>query len=133
MQYVDMVRNYQKDMELSKAVQKAVDQCIKNNILRTFLLANKSEVVSMTIFEYDEELHKKTLLEEGYEDGLGDGEMLAIISLVCKKLQKGKTIEEIVTELEEEELVKKVIDVIQGLEIPYNPKDVLQKLKKLDE
>ena len=27
----------------------------------------------MSIFEYDEELHKKTLLEEGYEKGLERG------------------------------------------------------------
>ena len=27
----------------------------------------------MSIFEYDEELHKKTLLEEGYEEGLKIG------------------------------------------------------------
>ncbi|MGN0341429.1 MAG: hypothetical protein ACI4DO_01430, partial [Roseburia sp.] len=35
--------------------------CIANGILKDFLSENKAEVIKMTIFEYDEELHKKTL------------------------------------------------------------------------
>ena len=71
--YVDTVRKLAKDIALDEAVKKAVDDCIKNDILKDFLLANKAEVVSMSIFEYDEELHKKTLLAEGYEDGYNAG------------------------------------------------------------
>ena len=73
MKYVDTVRKLAKDIALDEAVKKAVDDCIKNDILKDFLLANKAEVVSMSIFEYDEELHKKTLLAEGYEDGYNAG------------------------------------------------------------
>ena len=73
MEYVDTVRKFAKDCTLDEAVKKAVDDCIKNDILKDFLLANKAEVVSMSIFEYDEELHKKTLLAEGYEDGYNAG------------------------------------------------------------
>ena len=73
MKYVDTVRKLAKDIALDEAVKKAVDDCIKNDILKDFLLANKAEVVSMSIFEYDEELHKKTLLAEGFEDGYNAG------------------------------------------------------------
>ena len=73
MEYVDTVRKFAKDSSLDEAVKKAVDDCIKNDILKDFLLANKAEVVSMSIFEYDEELHKKTLLAEGFEDGYNAG------------------------------------------------------------
>ena len=73
MKYVDTVRKLAKDIALEEAVQKAVDDCIENDILKDFLLANKAEVVSMSIFEYDEELHKKTLLAEGFEDGYNAG------------------------------------------------------------
>ncbi len=73
MEYVDKVRKFAKDCTLDEAVKKAVDDCIENDILKDFLLANKAEVVSMSIFEYDEELHKKTLLAEGYEDGYNAG------------------------------------------------------------
>ena len=73
MQYVDILRENMKSHPLKEAVIITVDYCIEQDILKDFLLANKSEVVSMSIFEYDEELHKKTLLSEGYEDGYADG------------------------------------------------------------
>ena len=57
----------QKTLLLSEAFEN-----INHDILREFLLANKVEVTSMSIFEYDEELHKKTLLKEGYEEGYDD-------------------------------------------------------------
>ena len=73
MQYVDILRENMKNHPLKDAVIITVDYCIEHDILKDFLLANKSEVISMSIFEYDEELHKKTLLSEGYEDGYADG------------------------------------------------------------
>ncbi|MBQ8923190.1 MAG: hypothetical protein IJ053_00205, partial [Lachnospiraceae bacterium] len=72
MEYVDTVRRFHKAYPLEEAVRLAVDYCINHDILREFLLANKAEVTSMSIFEYDEELHKKTLLKEGYEEGYDD-------------------------------------------------------------
>ncbi len=38
--------------------------------LKDFLLANKAEVISMSIFEFDEELYKKSIREESFEAGL---------------------------------------------------------------
>ncbi|MBQ8913706.1 MAG: hypothetical protein IJ054_06650 [Lachnospiraceae bacterium] len=73
MSYVDEVRKNLETYPLEEAVPKAIDYCISNDILKDFLLANKAEVVSMSIFEYDEELHKKTLLQEGYEEGYDIG------------------------------------------------------------
>ena len=73
MQYVDKVREYRNDLTLDEAVPLAIDYCIKNDILRDFLLKNKAEVISMSIFEFDEELYKKAIKEEGYEDGYKEG------------------------------------------------------------
>ena len=73
MQYVDVVRKYSEDHTLEEAVPLAVDYCIKHNILKDFLLANKAEVISMSIFEFDEELYKKSIREEGYEEGIEKG------------------------------------------------------------
>ena len=73
MQYVDILRENRKTHPLKDAVIITVDYCIEHDILKDFLLANKSEVISMSIFEYDEELHNKTLLSEGYDDGYADG------------------------------------------------------------
>ena len=73
MQYVNLVRDNLKDYSLEDAVPLAVDYCITHDILKDFLLANKAEVVSMSIFEFDEELYKKSIREEGYEDGYKKG------------------------------------------------------------
>ena len=73
MQYVEILRENLKNNSIKEAVIITVEYCIEHDILRDFLLENKAEVISMSIFEYDEELHKKTLLSEGYEDGYEDG------------------------------------------------------------
>jgi hypothetical protein len=73
MEFTDRIRRYSKEMPLNEAVPKAVDECISEGILAEFLRKNKSEVIPMSIFEYDEELHLRTVREEGYEDGVADG------------------------------------------------------------
>ena len=81
MQYVDKVRHYTKTMHLDQAVSKAVDDCIQEGILAEFLTSWKSEVIAMSIFEYDEKREKKKLLQterkfarlEGQREGLALG------------------------------------------------------------
>ena len=65
--YVKWVRTYAKQMPLAEAVEKAVDDCIKEGILSEFLIKNRAEAIAMSIYEYDEELHFKTLYEEGMD------------------------------------------------------------------
>ena len=72
-QYVACVRRYAKEFELNEAVKLAVDECIRNNILSEFLRANKSEVISMSIFEYDKEEEERKLRKAEYEAGVSDG------------------------------------------------------------
>ncbi len=72
-QYVDCVRKYKKTLSVNEAVDCAVEECIQQGILESFLRANKAEVKSMSIFEYDEEAVKKLWKQEFYEDGRADG------------------------------------------------------------
>ena len=72
-QYVKCVRRYAKKFELNEAVKLAVDECIRNNILSEFLRANKSEVISMSIFEYDKEEEERKLRKAEYEAGVAAG------------------------------------------------------------
>lgn len=69
MQYVDMVRKYSQEMELKDAVTKAVDECIRKNILRDFLLRQKAEVIKMSIYEFDEEREMRLIREDEREFG----------------------------------------------------------------
>ena len=72
-QYVACVRKYAKEFELNEAVKLAVDECIRNNILSEFLRANKLEVISMSIFEYDKEEEERKLRKAEYEAGVAAG------------------------------------------------------------
>ena len=88
--YVDKVRYYQnqKKLSLKKAVDKAIQECLKEGILTEFLRKNRSEIVGISIFEYDEELLKKDQFEYGMEcgikQGIERGIQFALIGLVKK-------------------------------------------------
>ena len=77
-QYVVRVRHYALEMSLNQAVERAVDECIREGILAEFLTRNRNEVISMSIFEYDKELEEKKLrkaeYEAGREAGFSEGE-----------------------------------------------------------
>ena len=99
-QYVARVRKYiaQPDVTLEEAVEQAIDECIKAGILAEFLMRNRAEVVSMSIFEYDKEEEEKKLRRAEFE--AGKVEMLK--QQIKKKLAKGKNCEVIAEELETE-------------------------------
>ena len=68
-QYVAKVREYARETELDVAVEQAANDCIQNNILTEFLRKNKSEVIAMSIFEYDKEEEEKKLRKAEFEAG----------------------------------------------------------------
>lgn len=72
--FVDQVRKFMKTIPINEAVEAAVVYCIEHDILRSFLMKNRAEVVDVCIFEYNEELHLKTIKEEGVEEGIEIGE-----------------------------------------------------------
>ena len=97
MQYVEKVRAYKETMPIEKAVGKSVDECIAEGILKDFLIKHKAEAIQMSIFEYDEELHKRTLLEEGFEKGMEQG--LELGRAEGKAEGKAETLLELLVEL----------------------------------
>ena len=81
-QYVALVRKYKEESgSLDDAVNRAVDECIKNDILADFLRKNRAEVVMTSIFEYNKEEEERKLrtaerqagYDEGYDSGYGSG------------------------------------------------------------
>ena len=60
-------------IKLESAVLQALEECISENILAEFFRGNREEVVEMSIWEFDQELHDKTLLEDGEAIGLEKG------------------------------------------------------------
>ncbi len=72
-QYVAKVREYARTAELNTAVEQAVNDCIQSGILAEFLRKHKSEVIAMSIFEYDKEEEEKKLRKAEYEAGYNTG------------------------------------------------------------
>ena len=69
---VKRTRENQQTMPFSQAISKAVDDCIHDGILADFLKACKTEVVGMSIFEFDREEWERQVRTEEYEDGAYD-------------------------------------------------------------
>ena len=87
--YVSLVREYLKSLELKDAIEKAVNECIRDGILADFLKKNKAEVISMCLFEYDEELHRKSMNEYYREEGLRQGREEGIKQGIQEGIQEG--------------------------------------------
>lgn len=80
-EYVARIGTYSAEMPLTDAVEKAITECIHENILRDFLLKNRAEAKAMSIYEYDEEKTLRMFREEGYEDGERNGKIQATIEM----------------------------------------------------
>lgn len=72
--FVAAVRKNLKEMNLQESAARAVDECIEKDILKDFFLEQKSEVIAMSIYEYNEEYVRKALYEDGEENGYRKGE-----------------------------------------------------------
>lgn len=71
--YVEKVRNYAETMELTETVNRAVNECIAENVLKDFLLDQKAVVVKLSIYEYDEERELQLIREGEREIGREEG------------------------------------------------------------
>ena len=96
-EYVYRVRVYAETMSIEEAVDKAIDECIKGDILREFLEKNRAEAKSMSIYEYNEEEHIKLEREDAFEDGRAEGlaEGLALAKKMFQLQREGFCNEEI--------------------------------------
>ncbi len=73
----------------------------------------------------------KRLLNEGISQGKEQGIKLKLVSMVCKKLVKGKTPQEIAEDLEEDlSEIQKICTVASGFAPEYQPEVVLAAIEK---
>lgn len=91
--FVDTVRQYiSSGYTRERAVEKSVEECICNNVLKDFLIRNKAEVLSMLFSEYAWEIHLKNLQEEDWKKGLEEGQRLTRIEDILDLLSEMGTI-----------------------------------------
>ena len=55
---------------MEDAVSKAMDACIRQNVLTDFLKKHRAEVLEMILTTYNKKLHEKTLRREGRDEGI---------------------------------------------------------------
>ena len=70
-QFIDIIRHYLKENEHwsnEQAISKAIDDCIKNNILRDILQKERLRVMASILSEFDEVGYKEMIRQEAYED-----------------------------------------------------------------
>lgn len=89
MQYIEKVRTYAKSMATALAVEKAVNECIKQGILKDFLLRYKSEAIQMSIFEYDQERELKLIRADEREIGWKDGHKQGLLQGIQQGEKEG--------------------------------------------
>ena len=83
---MECIRKYAAEMDIAEAVDRAVTECIRNNILADFLSAQRAEVIAVSIFEYNEEEELKKIRADEYsigiEAGKAEGTAEAILELL---------------------------------------------------
>jgi hypothetical protein len=71
-------------------------------------------------------------LKEGLEEGLKEGDLKCIIKLVCQKLLKGKSVDQIVDETESTpEIIQPIVDAAKKFASELNNPDVYDKIYKV--
>lgn len=78
-EFVTRVRKCVKEeASLADAVERAVTECIREGILENFLRSQRSEVVAMSILEFNREEELKKLRRSEYENGKAEGKAEAL-------------------------------------------------------
>ena len=88
--FVDRVRRYSKAATLTEAVDRAIEECIEENVLKDFLSKNRREAKNMVLTEFDEKKYLAMMRKEEWEDGhaagLREGETKGRLTLFTSML-----------------------------------------------
>jgi predicted transposase/invertase (TIGR01784 family) len=100
--FVSLVKEYVKSMNRDSAILKAIDVCIRQNVLKRFLEENASEVRNMLLTEWDSDKALKIAKEEAREDGWAEGFFQTAKAMLAKGMSIALISE--ITGLREEEI-----------------------------
>ena len=113
----------------AEAVSLAIEEAIRNNILKEILRNNKAEVTNMLLTEFDEKDYIKGVKEESERRGREEERLEGKIYLIIKKVKKSKPFQTIASELEEEEAdIKPIYDAVVASAPDYDIEEIKAKL-----
>lgn len=95
-------RNQEAGMNLNEAMDKAIDDCIAEGILRELLVKNRAEVRNMVLSSFNREVYERDLREEGREEGIKQ------LNVLYHKLIETGRIEDIAKATEDEEYLNQL-------------------------
>ncbi len=110
------------------AINQTIDECIEENRLKDILINQRSEVLGVLLSTFNKERYEQGLkddayqaghtdgFENGFENGLLEGSKKALYDLIQKKLEKGKSIEDIAEEIEQS------IEYVEQLLVEFSQK-----------
>ena len=114
-------------MKIENALNKSIDEVPDDFVLKQFLKINKSEVFAMLLTEYNEEEVMELFRADGEKKGINKH----LIDLICKKLKKGKDIDTIADEVEEEvTIITPIVEVAKKFAPDYDVDAIYAELHK---
>ena len=126
--FVAEVRLNRKKYGTAASIKRAIDSMPNDYTIKNFLIGHLKEVEGMLERDYNEEevmeLFKKDYKEEGRDE--------TIITQICKKLIKGKTIPEIAEAIEEpEEKVSEICKIASKYLPDYDINKIMSELEEM--
>lgn len=98
--FVHKIRKYiNEKYTIEEAAKKAIDECIKENVLREILRKERERIMSSILSEFDIEKYEKVIHQDGYIEGVEDGIEKGIRALLEHYQKRGISKEEAIIEI----------------------------------
>ena len=117
--FVQKVKAYSKEHQRDKAIELAVNDCIKEEILKEILIKNRAEVVDMLLTEYDEEKRIRIMEKQ--------------IEIAMQRAKQEQQEKEIAVQRAKQEQQEKEIAMQQAEEYQQQIQELQQQILKLTE
>ena len=93
--FVSKVKEYSHTMPIKEAIDLAVGYAISHNYLDGFFKKHKEGIMLSCLTEFNEEVFRKGIHEEGYAEGHAEGQSTERLATIQKLHAKGKSVDEI--------------------------------------
>ncbi|MGN0710475.1 MAG: hypothetical protein ACI4LO_01850 [Anaerovoracaceae bacterium] len=100
---IGKIKEYRKNLKIEDAIDKAVEECIIEDVLKDFLLKNRSEVMNTLLTEYNEKETMDYLYKEAREQGQDS------INKLNELLAKANRVEDIIKAATDKEYQKELM------------------------
>ena len=128
-EYVNMVReNRLSGADLNAAVEKALDEAVKRNLLNGYFNRHRARIKAMSLTEYDEEEAKKVFHDDGYNEGRAEGMAQGMAQGRAEGMAQGMAAQK----SEDENIIQKITEE-KDAEIVHKDAELVQKDAEIEQ